>query len=92
MGWSSCWSQIRRHPGQITLIAIGPLSTVQAAIERDPATFRKLKRVVMMGGSIYRGYDDGKNGRHTGLRTRSGTSIATRRGPRRCWRPGCRSS
>jgi len=53
--------QIRKHPGQITLVAIGPLFTVQAAIERDPATFRKLKRVVMMGGSIERGYD-GKNG------------------------------
>ena len=53
--------QIRRHPGQITLIAIGPLFTVQAAIERDPATFRKLRRVVMMGGSIERGYD-GPNG------------------------------
>ncbi|HVC46485.1 MAG TPA: nucleoside hydrolase [Terracidiphilus sp.] len=52
---------IRRHPGQVTLIAIGPLFTVQAAIEKDPATFRKLKRVVMMGGSIYRGYD-GPNG------------------------------
>ena len=51
----------RAHPGQITLIAIGPLFNVQAAIERDPATFAKLKRVVMMGGSIYRGYD-GKNG------------------------------
>jgi len=49
--------QIRRHPGEITLIAIGPLFTVQAAIERDPATFRKLKRVVLMGGSIRRGYD-----------------------------------
>jgi inosine-uridine nucleoside N-ribohydrolase len=49
--------QIRAHPGQITLIAIGPLFNVQAAIERDPATFRKLKRVVMMGGSIDRGYD-----------------------------------
>jgi inosine-uridine nucleoside N-ribohydrolase len=49
--------QIRKHPGEITLIAIGPLFTVQAAIERDPATFRKLKRVVMMGGSIERGYD-----------------------------------
>ena len=49
--------QIRRHSGQITLIAIGPLFTVQAAIERDPATFRKLRRVVMMGGSIERGYD-----------------------------------
>ena len=49
--------QIRAHPGQITLIAIGPLFTVQAAIARDAATFRKLKRVVMMGGSIERGYD-----------------------------------
>jgi inosine-uridine nucleoside N-ribohydrolase len=54
-------SQIRAHPGEITLIAIGPLNNVQAAIERDPATFRKLKRVVMMGGSIYRGYD-GRDG------------------------------
>ena len=56
--------QIREHPNQITLIAIGPLFNIQAAIERDPATFRKLKRVVMMGGSVYRGYDDGKTGAH----------------------------
>ena len=56
-------SQIRAHPGEITLIAIGPLFNVQAAIERDPGTFRKLKRVVMMGGSIDRGYD-GRNGEH----------------------------
>ncbi len=54
--------QIRRHPGEITLIAIGPLSTVQAAISRAPSTFRKLKRVVMMGGSIYIGYDNSKTG------------------------------
>jgi inosine-uridine nucleoside N-ribohydrolase len=46
----------RQHPGQITLIAIGPLFTVQAAIERDPAAFKKLKRVVIMGGSVERGY------------------------------------
>jgi inosine-uridine nucleoside N-ribohydrolase len=52
--------QIRAHPGEITLIAIGPLFNVQAAIEHDPETFRKLKRVVMMGGSINRGYYDGK--------------------------------
>jgi inosine-uridine nucleoside N-ribohydrolase len=50
--------QIGQHPGEITLLAIGPLSNIGAAIDRDPATFRKLKRVVMMGGSIYRGYDD----------------------------------
>jgi purine nucleosidase len=54
-------AQIRAHPGQITLIAIGPLFNIQEAIERDPATFRQLKRVVLMGGSIYRGYD-GHNG------------------------------
>jgi purine nucleosidase len=52
--------QIHAHPGQITLIAIGPLTNIQAAIERDPATFRKLRRVVMMGGSVYRGYGDAK--------------------------------
>lgn len=53
--------QMRRHPGEITLICIGPMFNEQEAIRRDPATFRKLKRIVMMGGSIYRGYD-GENG------------------------------
>jgi purine nucleosidase len=50
--------QIRAHPGEITLIAIGPLNNIQAAIERDPETFHKLKRAVLMAGSVYRGYDD----------------------------------
>lgn len=50
--------QIRRQPGQITLVAIGPLMNVGALIEKDPQTFLKLKRVVMMGGSIERGYGD----------------------------------
>lgn len=50
--------QIRKHAGEITLIAIGPLMNVGAAIDRDPVTFRKLKRVVMMGGSVRRGYGD----------------------------------
>src|SRR5438309_11666336 len=50
--------QIRRYPGQITLMAIGPLVNMGAAIDKDPATFRKLKRVIIMGGSIKRGYGD----------------------------------
>lgn len=53
--------QIRAHPNQITLIAIGPLFNIGAAIQRDPATFKQLKRIVIMGGSVYRGYD-AKNG------------------------------
>jgi len=56
--------QIRAHPGEITLIAIGPLSNIEEAVKRDPATFRKLKRVVMMGGSVYRGYDGRKGERN----------------------------
>jgi len=50
--------QIRRHPGQITLIAIGPLTNIGAVIDKDAATFRQLKRVVLMGGCIKRGYGD----------------------------------
>lgn len=49
---------IRRNPGQITLISVSPFSNVGALIERNPAVFRKLKRVVIMGGSIRRGYGD----------------------------------
>jgi inosine-uridine nucleoside N-ribohydrolase len=52
--------QIKAHPGQVTLIAIGPLVNVGEAIRRDPETFKKLKRVVMMGGSVYRGYGNGR--------------------------------
>lgn len=50
--------QIRKHPGEITLIAIGPLMNVGAAIDRDAGTFKKLKRVVIMGGSVRKGYGD----------------------------------
>jgi inosine-uridine nucleoside N-ribohydrolase len=60
-GVTALLQAIDQHPGQVTLIALGPLFNVGAAIDRDPMTFRKLKRVVMMGGSIARGYD-GPNG------------------------------
>jgi inosine-uridine nucleoside N-ribohydrolase len=50
--------QIRKNPGQITLVAIGPLVNLGALIDRDQETFRKLHRVVLMGGSIARRYGD----------------------------------
>jgi purine nucleosidase len=49
--------QIRLHPGEITLIAIGPETNIGEVIDRDATTFRRLKRVVIMGGSVYRGYN-----------------------------------
>ncbi|MBI5264574.1 MAG: nucleoside hydrolase [Bradyrhizobium sp.] len=51
--------QIRRRPGEITLIGMAPLTNLAALIERDPATFKQLKRIVIMAGSIHRGYGDG---------------------------------
>jgi inosine-uridine nucleoside N-ribohydrolase len=50
--------QIRHYPGQITLIAIGPLMNVGTLIDKDPEAFLKLKRVVIMGGSIECGYGE----------------------------------
>jgi inosine-uridine nucleoside N-ribohydrolase len=51
-------AQARRYPHQVTLIAIGPLTNIGAAIDRDPSGFRLLNRVVLMGGSIHCGYGD----------------------------------
>ena len=50
--------QARKAPGEITLVAIGPLTNIGAAMERDATTFKKFKRVVLMGGSIKKGYGD----------------------------------
>ena len=47
---------IRKYPGEITLVSVAPLTNVGALIEKDPQTFRKLKRVVIMGGSVDHGY------------------------------------
>lgn len=44
--------QIRLFPNKLTLVTIGPLSNVGALIDRDPDTFQKVKRVVMMGGWV----------------------------------------
>src|SRR6267154_21093 len=58
--------QIKLRPGEITLIAIGPETNLGAAIDRDAGTFRQLKRVVLMGGSVYRGYGQSNYGKTHG--------------------------
>lgn len=45
-----------RDPGQVTLLALGPLTNVAAALRQDPGRFRQFRRIVWMGGSVRRGY------------------------------------
>src|SRR5258708_21787333 len=47
--------QAGKSPGEITLVAIGPLTNIGAAIDRDAAGFKMFKRIVLMGGAIRRG-------------------------------------
>jgi inosine-uridine nucleoside N-ribohydrolase len=43
---------IRRNPGQVTLIAVGPLQNVGDLVRLHPDVVRLVKRVVLMSGSV----------------------------------------
>ncbi len=43
---------VRKHPGAITLVAVGPLQNVADALRKEPNLGKMLKRVVLMSGSI----------------------------------------
>jgi len=44
---------IKRHPGEVTLIAVGPLQNVADALRQEPNLGKYVKRVVLMSGCIY---------------------------------------
>jgi inosine-uridine nucleoside N-ribohydrolase len=52
-------AQIERRPGELTLVPIGPLTNIGALLRQDPAVAKKIKQIVMMGGSITYGYEPG---------------------------------
>jgi inosine-uridine nucleoside N-ribohydrolase len=54
-------AQIERRPGEITLVAIGPLTNLGGLFGRYPEAGKKIKRIVLMGGSIAHGYGDDPN-------------------------------
>lgn len=43
------------RPGEVTLVALGPLTNLGAALVRDPAILRLARSVVVMGGSLSAG-------------------------------------
>ena len=48
-----------QRPGQITLVALAPLTNIEALHARDPEALGRFAAVVLMAGSIYRGYNLG---------------------------------
>ena len=42
----------RQHPGQITLVPVGPLTNMALALQLEPKLPQLIKQVVIMGGSI----------------------------------------
>src|SRR6185437_6192524 len=48
--------QIKRERGALVLVAIGPLTNVAQLLKEHPESKPLIKRIVLMGGSIARGY------------------------------------
>ncbi len=44
----------KRHPGEITLCAVGPLTNLARLLERDPGVVDRVRGVVVMGGAVHR--------------------------------------
>ena len=44
--------QARQNPGQISLIAVGPLTNIAQALEQEPDLPKLVKQLIVMGGSV----------------------------------------
>ena len=45
-------SEIERHPGEVTILAIGPMTNIALALRLKPEIETRIKRIVFMGGNI----------------------------------------
>jgi len=44
--------QVRSHPGQVTLVPVGPLTNIALALRLEPRITPQIREIVLMGGSI----------------------------------------
>jgi inosine-uridine nucleoside N-ribohydrolase len=44
--------EIERHPGAITILALGPLTNIALALRLQPDIETKIKQIVLMGGNV----------------------------------------
>ena len=46
-------NEIEKHPDEITLLCVGPMTNVALALLKRPSIARKVKRIISMGGAIH---------------------------------------
>jgi inosine-uridine nucleoside N-ribohydrolase len=46
-------SEIERNPGEVTILAIGPMTNIALALRLRPEIETKIKRLVFMGGNVH---------------------------------------
>ncbi|HKP10934.1 MAG TPA: nucleoside hydrolase, partial [Blastocatellia bacterium] len=52
---------VKRYPGEVTLLAVGPLQNIADALRKEPGLGRYVRRVVLMSGCVYgTSYSPGK--------------------------------
>ncbi len=44
--------EIERHPGEVTILALGPMTNIALALRLKPEIETKIKRIVFMGGNL----------------------------------------
>ena len=45
-------AEVERHPGEITIFAVGPLTNIALALRLHPEIETRIKQIVMMGGNV----------------------------------------
>ncbi len=45
--------QVKKYPGQVTIIAVGPLQNLADALRKEPNLPKMVRRVVLMSGCVY---------------------------------------
>lgn len=51
--------QLRRYPGEVVLITVGPVPNMLDIVRKDPEALKLAKHIYSMFGSFYMGYDGG---------------------------------
>ena len=46
--------EVRKHPGELTIVEIGPCSNLALAVLKAPDIVPLIKRVIFMGGSFFK--------------------------------------